>query len=456
MDMNFSSNFSFLHERLVCGNLSRESVSDAFRLPEVFQPYHITFAVTFMLFMLVGLPWNLLVMGIIVKQRLYQQPTIILLLNLVVTDFLTLLTLAVTTSTGIAGEFALGRSDQVKCEICRLELLASKVLGASSNLTVAMIAFDRFFFLYKPLHYDKRIRVKGTLVVVAVMWLLSFLFSLLHFVLLRNIRMGRLLLWCQWDLSKHPYFHVVSLLVIIVPYIFLLACNIWVVAIVLRNIRKIYKVQKSSKKHVVRRASMVVLNQRMKETRNRKELHLMRVFGGIIAANTLASLPTVAVVVTFSFSSTLLPKEFIVASIILFYSQFVVHPILESTLIKEIRIPMLKTLSCACCCEANFSRSGNTDDAYKHNAMCCCFHHCHNNNEPPCCCAFKLINNAPAVHNIANHAPLSQEGGGTSDTNVEDVAQDYASPSVGHASNENAADLPLEEANTESKGTSKI
>ena len=48
-------------------------------------------AIFLLLILAVGLPWNFLVTVIIMKERLYKQPTIVLLLNLVITDLLLLL-----------------------------------------------------------------------------------------------------------------------------------------------------------------------------------------------------------------------------------------------------------------------------------------------------------------------------------------------------------------------------
>ena len=388
MDTN-SSNF----ERLVCSNLSRESVGDAFRVSKSYQPYTISLVVTYMLYLLVGLPWNLLVIATILKQRLYLQPTIVLLLNLVVTDCVSLvLVVSVKVITGVAGEFVLGDSDHVRCEVCRAEQIIRNAVSLAAILTIAVIAFDRFFFIHKPLHYEKLISVKSSLVTVAVTWLLSILFVSLHVGLLRNVFMDELLLQCSWDISEHPYFHIFSILVIIVSYIFLLVCNVWVVAIVLRNIRSIYKIRKSYKGRAMKRVSLQMLSQQMKQTHKKKQLHLMRVFGGIIVANTLSSLP-LAILAVFSFmpehARTLVPAEYVIISTLLFNSQLVVHPILESTLIKEIRTPILKLLSCACCWnknEASFSSSRSGDS----NAAMDCCPCCQGENAMACCAMFKL------------------------------------------------------------------
>ncbi len=57
------------------------------------------------LYFLVGFPWNLLVIGIIIKKRLYTQPAVMLMLNLAIANFLVFaLVMPFSITTGIAGE----------------------------------------------------------------------------------------------------------------------------------------------------------------------------------------------------------------------------------------------------------------------------------------------------------------------------------------------------------------
>ena len=73
-----------------------------------------------LLFIAVGLPWNILVVITILKQKLYKRPSNLILLNLAITDILLLLfTVPIYAATGITSEyFNLGKSDKVRCEFC--------------------------------------------------------------------------------------------------------------------------------------------------------------------------------------------------------------------------------------------------------------------------------------------------------------------------------------------------
>ncbi len=109
-----------------------------------------------MLFSL-GLPLNVLLLVAIVKEHLYRQPTIILLMNLAISDLLVLITvIPVDITVGIAGEYILGRTDAQRCLACYLGLV-DIFISVVSIYTVSMMSFDRFIFIYKPLRYSKLI-----------------------------------------------------------------------------------------------------------------------------------------------------------------------------------------------------------------------------------------------------------------------------------------------------------
>ena len=90
-------------------------------------------------------------------------------------------------------------------------------------------------------------------------------------------------------------------------------------------------------------------NSRMQHTRNRKQLHLMRVFGGIICSNTISWLPTavlalLSLLVTTPYVVFSIPVDYITTCTILFAAQVVIYPIPSATLTNE------KEGECCCCC----------------------------------------------------------------------------------------------------------
>jgi hypothetical protein len=85
----------------------------------------------------------------------------------------------------------------------------------------------------------------------------------------------------------------------------------------------------------------------MKKKRQEKEIHLFKVFGALLSANAVTWLPTIIGALV-SFSQASGPTSFIAAAQVFFLFQSVVHPIIETTLIKEVREPLKATLFCCC------------------------------------------------------------------------------------------------------------
>ena len=103
---------------------------------------------------LLGLPWNILVLVTVIKEKLWNQPNIILIVNLIVADlFILLFPTPLLITTGFAGEFILGSSDEERCNNCFVNIFLIIPL-MNSILTVAMMSLDRFFYIYTPLKYE--------------------------------------------------------------------------------------------------------------------------------------------------------------------------------------------------------------------------------------------------------------------------------------------------------------
>ena len=79
------------------------------------------------LFLLVGLPFNLTTIAIILKKRLYRRPSFVLMFNLMLSDLVYIATVtAVQLSTAITGEFwSVLENDRAKCAACQFGGLAN-------------------------------------------------------------------------------------------------------------------------------------------------------------------------------------------------------------------------------------------------------------------------------------------------------------------------------------------
>ena len=197
-----------------------------------------------LLFLAVGLPWNVMVVITVLKKRLYHQPAILLLLNLVVTDILmSLIRLPIIAVTGIAGEYLFGSTDMIHCWFCTTGFILVMLL-MNSLFVVALMSIDRFLFIYKPLEYERKATPRRTLAAIAVIAMLSVTIGSFSYTVPEAMFFRRSILSCILNQPKYEFI----ILVITAAFIALaviIVCNIWTIYIVQKNIKAIYKVRKS-------------------------------------------------------------------------------------------------------------------------------------------------------------------------------------------------------------------
>ena len=301
-------------------------------------------AVFLLLFLVIGLPWNLLVIVTIVKQKLYTQPTIILLLSLVITDLVLLVFhLPLVMVTAFSGEYVFGSSDSVRCSVCSNTGFVSVLCSVNAIFTIALMSIDRFLFIYLPLHYDRYITKWRTVVAIAVAWLVAVAICVLPLIGFGDIIYTSESFSCDIDPGlEYGIFLLVLVCLAILPVIVL---NVWVCCIVQRNIHAIYKVRQSMKNSTSTEHSKAYRS--VKKKRHDKERHLYLVFGALLCSNIISWLPIIVTSLIFISGSTVSPDA-IAAALVLFLSQVTVHPIIETALLKEVRVPLLAILFCCC------------------------------------------------------------------------------------------------------------
>ena len=298
----------------------------------------IVLAVFQTIFLLIGLPWNLMVIVTIVKEKLYKQPTIVLLLNLVIIDLLMLVVvIPLNIVIGAAGEYILGDSDAARCGTCDHGIL-STFFPVMSIFTVSILSFDRLLYFYKPLRYNAIITVPRILMALLALWVLDFLIALLPMVGFGHIIFIRSIASCSLHFGSTEKSYSILLIVIVgVPLIILIVCNAFVVYIVQKTIRAVYAVNKNSTGD----------NSNKKKCKE-KQFHLIKVFGALLCFNIVSWLPiTIISLRTFSTGLNNTPAAVLVPSFLLYNSQTTIHPILESSFISDVKKPLKNAFCCS-------------------------------------------------------------------------------------------------------------
>jgi len=337
--MNNSSNF--------CNNPSTESVTEEqWTLLENQVVYGKTTAAFVAVYFIIGLPWNSFVTVTILWKKLYTQPTILLLLNLVLSDLLMLLyQLPVIGLTGFLNHYSMGGTDSIRCQVCRTGFIPIALM-MNSLLTIALMSVDRFLFISKPFLYEQQASKKRTLIALTatllVVFSICFMLGLLSLIPPGKMHFQPILLHCTIDFNSDWYM-ILLILTASVGLTIITICNVKVAHTAFITIRIVY-----SSKSTGTDENGTEVDKSVKKKRHKKQQHLFHVFGGLIVSNIIAWLPLVIVVlISLITDAAEIPPAVFTVTHILFLSQVAVHPILETLLICDVRNPMKNLLTCA-------------------------------------------------------------------------------------------------------------
>ena len=186
----------------------------------------VVFAVLYAVVVIVGLIGNALVITVVRKTRSMHTTTNILLVNLAVSDVITLLWCPRTYSFAFYPIHPLGRTGDYICKIFTGNAIISVAI-ASSMLTLTILATERYHALMKPLRTELRLSVERVKYVIAFVWIAAILTTLPDFVENKySEKYGRCV--CPFSLENASLLrvHVVCTVVFlgIVPFVILAYC----------------------------------------------------------------------------------------------------------------------------------------------------------------------------------------------------------------------------------------
>ena len=356
-----------------CSNASSDFTSNDYWTLYV-PRYGIISASIQLFYFCLGLPLNFLVGGILLAKKLYKEPTHIILLSLVLSDSIFLLTVIPQGIViGFSGEFIFGSSDEMRCQFCHIGVIVTW-FAIMSAFNAALMSLDRFIFIRMPLHYNMRVTPGRTLVVLAFAWLICIITAILPLFGLGNVGFFHSFATCTPDFSASSSYYLGILFVTgIVPLFVIIVTNVWVIQIVLKNIKAIYTVRKSLLTVEERQSHSMSLKNIMKKKRQKKKLNLMRMLGSLLCANLIAWIPVVTIIIASIFVNfDDIPPVLPILTNFFWYSQVVLHPALETAFLRPVKEP-LKKIFCPfkhlvnCSCNGSFSADAENVEA----SICC-------------------------------------------------------------------------------------
>lgn len=324
-------------------DLSRDSITPEYWQTDTISTGYkiasLTTGAIILLFFVLGLPSNIVIIVSIIQQRLYRDPTHILLLNLAIADFLVcLLVYPFTIIGGFSGGYIFGNSDYIRCRVCQSGIILT-TLTVSSICILGLISLDRFIFIKYAMKYNKVVTIPRTIVAVIIVWILSIILSTPPLFGFGEVRYTYSVASCGLSFSGRDIYFVMLLVLFCIPSILVIVItNVWIICIVRNQILRIYQTRRTISKDKDRKKENKEMRRKTRKARNKKQVDLIRAFGAILVANIIVWMPIIVQGILYaSVDGNTLPIWEIVFVYVTFVMHSILHPIIEGCLIPEIK-----------------------------------------------------------------------------------------------------------------------
>ena len=294
---------------------------------------HVSSAII-LLFLIIGFPWNALVLGIILKKKLFTQPSSMLLLNLASSNFLAcLLIMPFPVAFGMLAKNATVHDFPVYDKVCQSGILFT-LLQLGSIYTVALMSVDKVIYLRRPLTYQLIVTPRRMLIAITILWTVLIVISILPLLGVGRVGYVRQISTCiafpkdQETLS--PSSHIMA------PYFVVLVAlgSVGTLVQLPHCICMIYITRKQLMTRALRSTQSDSLR-----IYSKRQLQLVKLFGAIFTASLITTLPAIALGIKTSITGEATPSFYLLFLIayISVLSKSVIYPILEAYMAYEIR-----------------------------------------------------------------------------------------------------------------------
>jgi len=307
------------------------------------------------LFVTVGVPWNFVVLVAILMSKLYKKSTYILLLNLVVADTLVyIFVLPFNIHSSFNLGFTIGNSDFVRCGFCHAVVTVILALVYISLFTLAVMSMDRFIYIKWPLHYNRYITTKKTLISLSAVWLLCLAVAVLPSLGIGEIKFSNIVSSCSLLTRGHGRYvennkFIIILVVLgLFPFCTTVICNVWIVVIVYKTAHGKFNKKVETNK-TFNRSSTIRRNteRKIKLDYQKQQMHLVRLFGALFVATFFTWVPTIVIaLVSVSIGYEKIPYYLNIVQYVAYVSQPAIHPMLETCIDAKLRASVVKLWHC--------------------------------------------------------------------------------------------------------------
>ena len=328
---------------------------------------------------IIGVPSNTLILSSILWQRLYKEPTYILLLNLSIANLLMcIVVMPFTVISGFAGGFVFGGDDLTRCKVCQTGVVLTALALFSLHI-LTLLSVDRFLFVRYPFKYDCLLSNKVVIGITLGLWIFCFGIALCPLFGFGAVDYGRTISTCKikfygrtgsTDNVNYAILLAVEFLLIPLPILFF--TNVYLIWTVQKHLRKLYSTKKEIGCNQEEFVSIIL--KKFEKSKLKKQLQLARLFGGIMMAHLFTWVPVVIYVfqagVTGSEEFPIAERVFVYICLIFFP---VLHPVIEAWLLPEARnilVNVLSTLFRKCLPKCYSHSDGRSMSKFSQNSLC--------------------------------------------------------------------------------------
>jgi hypothetical protein len=323
--------------------------------------------VVFIILFLLAVPLNFYVIGKIFWKKVYSEPTYMLLLSLCISDLLIcFIYFPFSVATGFSGHYSFGNTDFERCQVCKVGTVFP-VCNLVSAFNVMLLSVDRCVYFVKPLRYHIYVTPLRTGIAIFLAWAVAILVyvpALAGYgdIILTTACGG--IFGTEAHVRRSFSIFGASVVVFSVIAIVLAVTNIL-------TVREVCKQQKKTRAATNAAVAMMEMTEmgaeeaaaarQLKEELRKKEvkrqLKLLKVFGGILFVNFMSLVPAIALSVAIPFAQV--PVWYLFFVLFCMVSQVVFHPLVEAFFAPELQVKIWKTCKtwCTCgrcsCCKKN-------------------------------------------------------------------------------------------------------
>lgn len=288
--------------------------------------------------------WNLfIIISFIARRKLLKEPASVYLFNLAWTDLLLAIFIIFQCFIAEVSEgFIIGHTDVIRCWICEFLGFMIMFLMASTLHTLAVLSFDRFFLLVKPLSYQNYFTWRRALIIVAAIWVLSFCIAIPPIFGVGEYAFSQAIANChpQWAGTSYTGIRNLNYIILVgvealIPIAFLTFTNMWTYKIVTGVLRSRLQRQRSFANKFSPKTQQV---KNSESDHTRQQLQLVKVFGALFVAHIVCWLPVLSVLVVANIiGPEKIPLEVFLVGWLFYLTNPVAHPMLETFFIKDLR-----------------------------------------------------------------------------------------------------------------------